>query len=638
MKLHTIIDAGTGSKDVRFKEGTSSNPLSLLGSKEVVLPKTENHDLDFSASPAPQKIPLPLKRLEGLDEIEVLTADIYCSSLRLNHEKSVGPVTVSGNGQIIKLAANSGPATLTQIEITELRVTPPIGQSYIIKADKAGSPQSAIAWRYKKDGATVETVVGIQPPGAFHLHILILPVIGSAPPGPPMAAAPFFAMPGSGAAMYGPALGGAQAFIRSGKDGTNKIIISCLPPLACEGCNVVVATTNALTPNEGLPNEAAGVAWSATLVTALFDLRPGGASVELCSSADPDGAPVASFETDPGEKPSRISFAPVARAILKKAYPVSSGSDLGLSLTITPKSAGMLRIGTTGISARYLYRPVGLETSTAAIRGDTPRIILPLKRNLRPGGFTFQLSGDYLPQRLTVGSDMTPRESLSAIRVRGDTKAACKLLLTNQEQTFPLGRCAVYGRSDSPGELLLSLHKANGERVGEQIANPVACVIEASNACSWHTFDFGASGIAAPHDGAYWLLLSSVRGAFYWHCDPSSEERFQVSKDKGFHFADMPGRPYSQLTVIDIPQGSLRKPDELLTMGWNGGVLSQDCTGIKINGFSPMHFEGSFVVNESNHHGFFDMAEAQSESLELLTSCRRDCDIALNDVVFVYYP
>lgn len=516
-------------------------------------------------------------------------------------------------------------------------MTPPVGQAYVFKADAPATPLGSIAWRYKEDGNKVETVLGTIPAGAFHLHVLIRPVSGGGSPGPPMAAAPFFAMPGSGGGMYGPALGGASVLVQSDIGGEAKVVITCAPPLTCNGCAVVICTTNALTPNEGFPTEAAGIGWSATRVTASFDQRPDGATIKLCSPAETKGALVASFESDPGDKPSSVSFVPVARAILKKAYPVSSGSDLGLSLSVTPKSAGMVRIGVSQLSARYLFYPSGQKAVTVKIRGDMPGITLSAGKGLRPGAFTFRMLGAYLPQRLTAASDATPMECHCAVRVGGAVRAVRRLRLTDEERTFPIGRCAVYGRSDSPCELLLSLHKANGERIGDRIIDPVSCVLKASSVCSWHAFDFGASGIAAPHDGSYWLMLTAVRGAFLWRSPAESEEKFQTSTDDGGHWSVVSGRPFSQMTVIDIPPGSSRNPEEQLVLGWDGGVLSDDCTGIKRNGNSPLEFEASFVIRANSHQGFFDRIESLGGPLELISSCRRDCNVTLDDMVFAYY-
>jgi hypothetical protein len=637
MKLHKLINTPARESRRLFVEAVSSDPVSLLEMVTSAALLVENHDLIFENSAAAQNIPVPLKRLEGLDEIEVSAATLYCSSIAGEKNASAGPVSAAAEGQTLKLSGPTGPASLLRIEIINPMITPPAGQAYILAADAPGTPRSSVSWAFGDDSSTVNRSLDTAIGGAQQLHVLIRPMQGSAA-GPPMAAAPYFAMPGNGSSMYGPALGAARLSITSAGAGSVKVTVLCEPPVSCNGCMLVIATNNATSANEGLPNESQGLAWTADNVSAVFDCRPGGMSIQLCSPADSSGALLASFDADPGNTPHEVSYAPVARAILKKAYPVSTGNDLGLTLSVKAKNAGAVRIGLGSFSARYLYRPADQGSISCSIRGDMPEMMLPMRSQLHPAAFAATLSGLYSPQRLTIASNLTPPQSAGSIRIAGSVWAGRPMTLSAIEKQFPLGRCAIYGRCDAECELLFSLHTGDALRIGKALADPVSLIISPSSVCAWQRFEFGASGYSAPHDDLYWMAVRASKGAFYWHCDTERQGQFLRSDDGGAHWTDATGCLLSQMTVIDIPEESQTRPTEPLTIGCKGAVLSADCTDVVLNGSSPVNFERSIAAEGPSYAPFFDAVASGNRTLNLIAACMRDCDITLSDIVFAYFP
>jgi hypothetical protein len=455
-----------------------------------------------------------------------------------------------------------------------------------------------------------------------------------------MAAAPHFDMPGQGGAMYGPALGGAALSVFN-NGGKIKAVFILSPPLTVAGFKLIIGVSaeNNSSAHGGLPNEVGGISWSASSVTAKYDVRPKGVSITASVPNAADEPIVSRFDTDPGNTPFNIDFAPVARSLLKSSYPTSSGSDLGLQLNFSCDSPGKLRVNLAVAAARYLRRPLAGDTEDRSLKGAIESVNFPIPENLKPAGLSFTIDGNYGPARLVLAADNTLENPRHGFHVANSTRLARRMSLTNVESRLPLARVALFGRASEEGELLVSLHNGDEIRIGSPIGEPVSIPLLPASQPSWHRAGFPADKMLPPHPDAVWVVAQVTRGVFWWHADMDDPNATQRSNDGGASWTLLPAKPLLQLAVVEVDDQGNPRPLQPLSLTWADGVLNTDIVGVTGQAQQlPAQFRRYWVAQESVHQSFLNRVSELGGLLKLGFHCRRDVELSLSNVVLVYNP
>ena len=214
--------------------------------------------------------------------------------------------TPSNNAVSVAFGAAAGATVrFERIELEDLKVTAANGATFVINGSGGDFSNVVFGWDAANSKTTVTT--NGDPGEARQLHFLVRP-----PSGPPMAAAPYFAMPGAGGSMYGAALGGGYVSLLDQGGGKIKAVLTLNPALSGSSFSLLVGHADKKDPHEGLPNDVATVTWSAAHITAFFDVRPAGISVEASAAPAGDDKPaVSEFPVDPGDSFVDVDFAGV---------------------------------------------------------------------------------------------------------------------------------------------------------------------------------------------------------------------------------------------------------------------------------------------------------------------------------------
>ena len=611
-------------------------------------PQLEGEILEFAAAAESHFLPVPIPRLAGLDDIEVEQVSFDLSSARHEDEKSVsGPgagrseVTINYTPQGENVVSR-----LTQIEVQDLRLDADAANSYVLDAltDFGGSDRQVVyAWDAGQNRSVAH--VNGSTGNAHFVHFLVRPKVGGAF-GPPMAAVPYFEMPGAGKAMYGPALGGAVLSLYH--DGDNKIraLLKFNPPLQTGTVKLLLGKTSSARdgPHAGLPNEIQGVNWRAATVVASYDIRPAGVSVNSTVPDDPNEPVVARFDTDPGDAPVNIEFASVARSMLRTNYPSSSGDDLGLRLKFTCDTPGKLRVNLTQASARYLRYPLADESISLHVQGAAESMNLAVPEDLRPAGVSFTLDGVYGPARLVAAADNTPAAARHGFRVAGNVQLARRISLTEREQNLPLIRVALFGRAGEAGELLISIHRGDATRIGPAIGPPYSLALEPASGVAWHRISFASDDLLPPQPEALWVVARATDGIFWWHATGESDVAVQRSTDDGAGWNAVTQHPLLQLAVLEgrlDPASREVHPEPLmpLQLSWVDGVLNSDLVGVSGQATTlPPTFRRFWMAQSSAHAPFLNRIPSLGGLLRLDFDCRRDVEMTVRDVALVYNP
>ena len=186
----------------------SFTSAALMPAFEVELAApTGGTPLEFAAADETQELPVPIPRLAGLDDIELDRVDFQVWSDAHLEDVTVGGSPANGQVVVSLTGPSASAASLESIEITDLVVTASASETFVLERN-TGTGLIRVVYGWDAD-ESISTVVPDGDPGASkHLHILVRPASNGGF-GPPMAAAPHFAMPGAGGGLYGPALGGA---------------------------------------------------------------------------------------------------------------------------------------------------------------------------------------------------------------------------------------------------------------------------------------------------------------------------------------------------------------------------------------------------------------------------------------------
>jgi hypothetical protein len=597
--------------------------------------------LEFTSAGQTQTMPVPIPRLAGLDELEVEQVSFDLSSATYEDTKTVNAQNVSPDGLSITYSPDvaGSPVSLIRIEIEDLKLPASASKTYVVAGNGANGSVNRVEYRFDSDNNRVNAEVNGSTGGAEYVHFLVRPKSNGSF-GPPMAAAPYFDMPGQGGGMYGPALGGAALSVFN-NGGKIKAVLILSPSIPVAALKLMIGASSESSSNihGGLPNEVVGISWSANSVTAKYDVRPKGVSITASVPNSADEPIVSRFDTDPGNTPLNIDFAPVARSLLKSSYPSSSGSDLGLQLNFTCDSPANLRVNLSAASARYLRRPLGEDTEALSLQGATEHVDLPIPQNLKPSGMSFTIDGTYGPARLVLAADNALLNARHGFHVANTIQLARRMSLTNVERQLPLARVALFGRASEEGELLVSLHGGGEMRIGSPIGEPVSIPLFPSPQPDWHRAVFPVDKMLPPHPDAVWVVAKVTRGVFWWHATMEDQNVTQRSSDAGESWTMVAAKPALQLAVTEVDEQGNPSPLQPLALTWEDGVLNTDIVGVsgQARQMAPQ-FRRYWVAQQGVHQSFLDRVSELGSLLTLGFACRRDVELSLSNTVLVYNP
>jgi hypothetical protein len=600
----------------------------------------EGTPLVFDSANQTRELDVPIPRLAGLDDLELdrVGFDIWS----VPHEADVSVAGQPSNGAVtLNLGSPQGATVrLERIEINDLRITASATETFVIQGSGAAGTRANVVYGWNAtEGKTTITPNG-DPGTSWQVHFLVRPAAGGAF-GPPAAAAPHFAMPGEGGGMYGPALGGASASLLEDVSGKIKAVLRLDPPLDGNRFSLLLGHTRQVAANGGLPNEVVAAAWSAANVVGVFDIRPASVRVKATAVAAGEETPVvAEFPSDPGATPVAVDFAGVARSLLKRAYPASQGSDLGLKLLFTAGSPGQLRVRLGSASARYLSRPLEGVPASLSLRGAPESIDPVVSDAFRPAALSFTIDGVYGPARLTLDSDTAVPDGRHGFRVSPGIRIGRLVALTAVEANLPVIRLGLFGRASAPSELLLALHKGDEIRIGPAIGEPLSLEIEPSPTPGWHRKAFAAPGLLPPQPRMLWLVVRATRGAFWWHGALDSAGSTQRSEDDGSTFSQVTGRPLLHVSVVEADsQTGNPTPAFPVALRWRDGLLNADVVGVAGHEASlPPEFRRFWIAERSAHAAFLDAMPSLGGLLTLTFSCQRDVELTISDAVLTFNP
>lgn len=614
--------------------GLTSSVLDFPVNVVALAPAITGEPEVFDAGAPPHDLTIPIPHLPGLDEIELTSASFSIASAPYPRAQSVSAGSPPGGAVAITLGgvAPGQSVTLTGIELSGLTLTPPAGVTYALQGSGG-----TVYWTL--DGSDVVSSTSNPGGNVQHLHILVRPGTGNGA-GPPIVAAPHFNMPGAGAGLYGPALGGGRLSLSNKGDGRADVLLTLSPPQPMSACTVLVGTAGESGAHGGLPTDVATVDWSANGVEARFDTRAQNITVttHAGATAPEDGALVATFETDPGALLRAVDFAPAARVALDQGYPTASGDDLGLTMRVAVATPGALHLQLGSVAARYIQRPLPLPAALS-LRGAPETVEIPLPQGLRPLGLSFRADGRYGPARLIAGADATPLAATEGYRVAGSQRMARRITLNPRETTLPLVRLALFGRASAAGELLITRHGGDATRIGPPLGPPVSLPVTPAPAPRWHRAAIPLRDGLPPQAGAFWLSVQATKGVFWWHADmdPTTPEA-QISTDQGTTWAKVSGRPYAQAWVNEVdPVTGDPAPLSPLALGWQNGVLNADIVGVGAGPMAP-EFTRLWVAEGRANAAFLDGIAQLSGKLALSLTSTRDMELSLSDVVATYDP
>jgi hypothetical protein len=593
--------------------------------------------LEFDVAEQTRELEVPIPRLAGMDDIELDRISLDISSDVRSEDVSVAGTPSNGEVAISLSGPSAAAARLERIEIEDLRITSTSTDFLVVQGTSGGL--STVLYGWDSENSTIAVIPDGNDPLAKHVHVLLRPAAGNSF-GPPAAAAPHFAMPGAGAGLYGPALGGAWVRLTE-EPGGIKAVLYLNPKLAGARFALLLGHAGQPTADAGLPNEVSPVGWSAANVKAIFDVRP--SSIEVRASveaAGPEQPVVAEFPSDPGERPVNVDFAGVARSLLKKAYPASTGTDLGLKLLFTSGSSGAIRVNLRAAAARYLIRPLEQGPSSLKLLGAPESIDLVVSDAFKPAAVSFTVDGIYGPARLTLDSDTGVPDTSHGLRVSGSVFVARQVALTAAETNLPIVRFGLFGRASEDSELLLSLHKGDEFRIGAPTGEPLSLEVTPASAPAWHRKEYTAPGLLPPHPRVLWLVVRATRGAFWWHGAMDSDGYTQRSAADGATYTQVGGRPGLHVSLREVDPGSGNpSPVHPVPLLWTGGLLNADIVGVAgIEASLPPDFRRFWIAEGTAHQSFLHAVPGLAGKLKLTFHCLRDVDLSVSEAVLTYNP
>lgn len=408
----------------------------------------------------------------------------------------------------------TGPADAPGSELRQLRLegfslTPPAARAMALTADGG----STSGWQWQLEDA--KTVFRRRSDGR-QVHVLVRVGVAGAVLGPPVVAAPGYAMPGSGGRMYGPVLAGATLRLDDPAPGAARIDLD--PPVPAATAQIVVGHNDKTARTEGLPHELDALPWTASAVHGVWTSRPSDVELQASSSSSSERVPVASFP-GPVRQPGTVDLAAAARALLPRAYLASSGEAVRLLVAATSSSPGDLVASGFQIRARYRYDAVKSAPVSLTLTGGTEHAILSLPGGAAPDDALFTLDGRFSPATLLASSDRERLDVHSGLRLAPGIRVRRRVVIGEPERGRPLIRVGAFGRCATGAEVLAVLLGDLGGRPGAALSPPVALRIPAASDPQWHRGSFDVA-LDVGRVGAVWVQLWAASGSFSWFAPP----------------------------------------------------------------------------------------------------------------------
>lgn len=576
------------------------------------------------APPEPLIEPIPVPFLPGMDEVEVDGASLLLAGGVTN--RVVDAISKPGDKWSLALTQPAGVSgALSRIAITGFRLT--------TTTHALGNSKASAAFL---DVASNKMVADrAAPANSIFAHFMI-----RTPTGPPIAAAPEFAMPGAGGRHYGPALGGVSMQTGAIAGDGLPVTLAVSPPLAGRTFDLAmgsIADDKGKTPIGGLPTDAGDFgAWEATQVRATFRTRPEDVEVALVGPGTAAPAVVASFPGELQGQTSETDLTPALRAMAKAALAAATGGDLGLHLKITGKSDGEICLAVPRPRLRYIRRPmVGPEA--LRLMGAREALLLDLPRGLVPGGISFAIDGRYGLARLTDASPTAEPSPCIGYRLAVGRRIALPFALSAVERLLPLRRLAAHGRAEGRGELLLSLYRGDGAVPGERYREPVAVALEPGTRMVWHRAEWSGPGLVGPHPEKLWLVVEASHGVFLQAVGAGGAGAL-LAEAGGAQWTDAIAPPLLQAWV-DEADPATGEPAPLHALDLHGptGLLNGDIADV-VGKRKPGAFALRWLALGTAHAGLMHEIAANEGAFALNFSCRRDVTLNVSDAALTYNP
>ncbi|WP_428264584.1 hypothetical protein [Haliangium sp.] len=593
------------------------------------------------AHPMVGDVLIPVPYLAGMDDVDIQRA--HCT---VATEADPFSFTAPKSGTAASTDVQPpGPAitgVLTQVVLHDLR--PQVSGSDVLVVS---GTDGYTTWELQ-DGELVASHQGSAPGGgAKYLHAVLQAPSGNGF-GPPMVAAPYFAMPGNQAGLYGPALGGMSARSTIYEDGRVDVTLTLSPPVPVSAFRVTLGIGGD-SAHAGLPNEMAPNGWSAAEVTGHWQRRPSGLTVLAVTgtgAGNEDGpATVATLGQELDERRRDIDFTPAARSLLRAHYPNAGPPELGFRLRLVASSAGKVRVRLDRIGARYLRRLGGADGDSISLTGAPETLTLAgVPAGLHPHGFSFTVDGRYGPAVLVAAADEPlPPATRTGYRLAGPVWMARRIPLTEAERGRRLLRVGLFCRAGADAEVLIGLHDGDELRVGSARGPTASIPVSPSAHPAWHRAELPLEAGLAPHPAALWVVAQVTRGVVWWYGGLDEEAPLLRSADAGGTWSAVSGRPGLQLHVEHVDDVTRQplpdKPLRLLGPAEGSGQLSDDVAAIPLLG-PPGEFRRHWVINRASdsQDTLANFGTLAGGTAVLAFSCRRDVELSVRDVVLTYDP
>jgi len=596
--------------------------------------------LEFTPETSTATIPVAIPYLPGMDALRVERARLDLRGRAVAQSPVEVAATSMTQAHTIGLGSESSdPRTgqLITVELLGLEIEAPAesNTARVLYANGGGST-THLVWGRDAEGQVYFQQNG---GGGDALHIMVRAATGSSRP--PVAAFPSIAMPGQGAALYGPALAGGTVTLAI-SDGKGRASLTCSPGLDLRHIEIVVGR---VTEDGGLPNELALVNWSATTIRATWSTPPTGLKVEAIDGSS--ASAVAEFPGALAVETSSIDFTPVARALLAPRYleTASTATDVTLDLRVDSQSAGTIEVLTLSLAGEYVRTPFP-EGTAVELMGAPKSVRVHVPPGLRPKAFTTTLDGTFGPARLVDACEPQLVSSRAGVRLQPGRRLARFIPLTGVERGLPLRRVGIFARADAPTEVLISICAGDPTQIGSRRGTPVSASLEARPQAAWLQAELPFEAGVSPHANGYYVMVEITRGSLWWYTTPAIGAAGLAvlhSLDDGATWSRHDGIPVAQLHVDEIDDRTGEPAPAPILVAWPPDTLATDLLGVSAHGSGPLpaSFREQGVTLLGRNNGDDDplgRVREAGEYVDLSFSCRRDLNLRITDVVFSYNP
>lgn len=593
----------------------------------------ERLDFGLELDQRERELSFPIPRLEGMDELHVVRAEVSVSVASVD-QAPLAVACPSADSRILALANDDlRTGALQQVVIAGLVIEGAPASGWAL----AGANQS-VHWRgadapalgYPGDCKPLRVLARLKQGGQF---------------GPPIAAAPAFAMPGNPGGLYGAALAGATLKL-SIAQGKVFAVLTFDPPLEARAIDLRIAVLPAA---DALPNEANPIRWHADSLAATWATKLRGLEVDARVPSMPalSPAPVASFPGAAAANVKNIDFSAAARSLLRSAY--AQAGDPTLALHMKSGSIGRLWIYQRTFEAEYRKFLADEQGVALALRGGVERARLAIPPGLLPARFTLTLDGSFGPAALVAGADageLDPSLPKSGYRIADALVLARWMPLSLAEAGRALTRVSVEGRGSGDCELLLALHRGDPLRIGTRYGDSVAISVPSEARSRWHRAELAREASTPPHPEGVWVVARVSRGSFWWVADLDDElgatPLVQRSPDAGASWDARPGRLRTQVHQHWVDELEHEPLPEPIPCTWALGQLRADIRPPDQRSGPSFRGVGLQLLGERNDDRklqyTIDQVATLGDTLELGFDCRRDVDFRLLDAVMTYSP